>query len=110
MSKSILGIGGAILILNILVGLVLSAYSCFNCAVTTGVIIANTFILALLGEADIKDGFKISFGFLFTVAFIIEFFSGLFCPESFENNGSIILIGFLLASEAVLFIIAKAVS
>ena len=103
-------IGGIILLLNLVIGMILSAYKPFNIGLNSAVIIVNTLMLYSLGVAQIKDGFKISLSFLFLIAAAIEFILVLFVPETFENNVSLTMLILLFAGQIVLYIIAYFVS
>lgn len=110
MKRIILLIGGLCLIVNVLCGCVLSAYSTFNCAVTSGVILLNMLMLYLVSAIELKDAFRISLNCLFPVMAIIEFLMGLFSPEQFKDNGFIIFIAFSLLVEGIILIVTNTIS
>ena len=103
-------IGGIILLLNLVIGIIFSAYKPFNIGLNSAVIVVNTLILYSLGVAQIKDGFKVSLSFLFLIAAAIELILGLFVPETFENNVSFTMLILLFAGQIVLYAIAYFVS
>ena len=103
-------IGGIILLLNLVIGMIFSAYKPFNIGLNSAVIIVNTLMLYSLGVAQIKDGFKISLSFLFLIAAVIEFILSFFVPETFENNVSLTMLILLFAGQIVLYTIAYFVS
>ncbi len=103
-------IGGIILLLNLVIGMIFSAYKPFNTGLNSAVIVVNTLMLYSLGVAQIKDGFKISLSFLFLIAAAIEFILALFVPETFENNVSLTMLILLFAGQIVLYFIAYFVS
>lgn len=102
MNKVNLIIGGLCLVVNILCGAVLSSYSAFNCGVTSAVILLNMGMTYLLSALSLKDGFRISLGFLFPIFAIAEFVAGLFSPEQFEDNGFIIFLALALLVQGVI--------
>lgn len=102
--------GGIILLLNLVIGMIFSAYKPFNIGLNSAVIIVNTLMLYSLGVAQIKDGFKISLSFLFLIAAVIEFILSFFVPETFENNVSLTMLILLFAGQIVLYTIAYFVS
>lgn len=110
MKRIILLIGGLCLIVNVLCGCVLSAYSTFNCAVTSGVILLNMMMLYLVSTIELKDAFRISLSCLFPIMAIIEFLMGLFSPERFEDNWFIIFIAIALLTEGIIIIVTKSIS
>ena len=103
-------IGGIILLLNLVIGMIFSAYKPFNIGLNSAVIIVNTLMLYSLGVAQIKDGFKISLSFLFLIAAAIEFILALFVPETLENNVSGTMLISLFAGQIILYAIAYFVS
>ena len=103
-------IGGIILLLNLVIGMIFSAYKPFNIGLNSAVIILNTLMLYSLGVAQIKDGFKISLSFLFLIAAAIEYILALFVPETFENNVFLTMMILLFAGQIVLYFIAYFVS
>ena len=110
MKNLTLVIGGTILLLNLVIGMIFSAYKPFNIGLNSVVIILNTLMLYSLGVAQIKNGFKISLSFLFLIAAAIEFILALLVPKTFENNVSLTMLILLFAGQIVLYIIAYFVS
>ena len=110
MKNLTLVIGGIILLLNLVIGMIFSAYKPFNIGLNSVVIIVNTLMLYSLGVAQIKDGFKISLSFLFLIAAVIEFILALFVPETLENNAALTMLIMLFAGQVILYIIAYFVS
>lgn len=103
-------IGGIILLLNLVIGMIFSAYKPFNIELNSTVIIINTLMLYSLGVSQIKDGFKISLSFLFLIVAAIEFIQALFVPNSWENNASLTMLILLFAGQIILYAIAYFVS
>lgn len=110
MKNLTLVIGGIIMLLNVVVGMIISAYKPFNIGLNSAVIIVNTLMLYSLGVIQIKDGFKISLSFLFLIAAAIEFILALFVPETFENNLALTILILLFAGQIILYAIAYFVS
>lgn len=103
-------IGGIILLLNLVIGMIFSAYKPFNIGLNSAVIVVNTLMLYSLGVSLIKDGFKISLTFLFLIAAAIEFLLALFVPETLENNIALTMLIILFAGQVILYAIAYFVS
>lgn len=103
-------IGGIILLLNLVIGMIFSAYKPFNIGLNSAVIVVNTLMLYSLGVAQIKDGFKISLSFLFLIAAAIELILALFVPETLENNVTLTMLILLFAGQIILYAIAYFVS
>ena len=103
-------IGGIILLLNLAIGMIFSAYKPFNIGLNSAVIVVNTLMLYSLGVAQIKDGFKISLSFLFLITAAIEFILALFVPETFENNVALTMLILLFVGQIILYLIAYYIS
>ena len=110
MKNLTLVIGGIILLLNLVIGMIFSAYKPFNIGLNSAVIVVNTLMFYSLGVAQIKDGFKISLSFLFLIAAVIEFILALFVPETLENNVTLTMLILLFAGQVILYTIAYFVS
>ena len=111
MNKTILWIGGVFALLNLLIGLIVSAYGGVNIAVTTVIILLTTIILlGVNGSMGLKDGFKISLDFIIPVIGLIEYFFALFMPNRFIDNWCLIVILILLAFESLILIGTKSIS
>ena len=110
MKNLTLVLGGIILLLNLFIGMIFSAYKPFNIGLNSAVIIVNTLILYSLGVVQIKDGFRISLSFLFLIAAAVEFILALFVPETLENNFSLTMLILLFAGQIILYAIAYFVS
>lgn len=106
MKQTILTIGGLLLVLNVLLGLMLSSYQSFNMLLNCGVIILNTLLLLWIGEMELKDGFKVSFNVLFPLVSLIEVFVVTFAPQRWEDNGALLFVVLMLAFQIILIIIS----
>ena len=58
--KKILSVGALLLSLNIIVGLLLSAYPIFNVCLNSTIIIVFTLMLLSIYKIKLKDAFKVS--------------------------------------------------
>ena len=110
MKKTILIFGGLALVVNILLGLLLSKYSYFNMGVNCGVIVMNTALLYGLYQFNMRDAFRISLSFLFGIVGVIEVLLGCFMPQYAEDNGCLIAIIVLLFIEIAIFVITNLIS
>ena len=111
MNKTILWIGCVFALLNLLIGLIVSAYGGVNIAVTTVIIILTIVILlGVNGSLGLKDGFKVSLNFIIPVIGLIEYFFALFMPNRFTDNWCLIVILILLAFDALILIGTKSIS
>ena len=110
MKKAILILGGLTLIVNVLLGLLLSKYDYFNMGVNCGVIALNSALLFCLWQFNLRDAFRISFTFLFSILGIAELVLGCLMPQKLEDNGYLIAIIAILFVEIALFVITNIMS
>ena len=110
MKKAILILGGLTLIVNVLLGLLLSKYDYFNMGVNCGVIALNTALLFCLWQFNLRDAFRISFTVLFSVLGISELVLGCLMTQKLEDNGYLIAIIAILFVEIALFVITNIMS
>lgn len=110
MKKLLLIIGSLTLVLNVLLGLLLSRYDYFNMGVNCGVIVLNTALLLSLYWLNMRDAFRISFSFLFSFLAIVEIILGCLMPEKLQDNGYLIATIVLLFIEITLMVITNIMS
>lgn len=110
MKKIILILGSLALIVNALLGLLLSKYDYFNMGVNCGVIVLNSVLLFCLWQFNLRDAFRISFSFLFSVLSIAELVLGCLMTQKLEDNGYLIAIIAILFVEIALFVITNIMS
>ena len=105
MKKMILICGSLALVLNILLGLLLSHYDNFNMGVNCGVIALNTALLLSLYWLNMRDAFRLSFSFWFAFLAIVEIILGCLMPQKLQDNGHLIAMIVLLFVEIALMVI-----
>lgn len=110
MKKMILICGGLALVLNVLLGMLLSHYDYFNMVVNCGVIAINTILLLSLYWLNMRDAFRLSFSFLFSFFAIVEIILGCLLPQKLQDNGYLITIIVLLFIEISLMAITNIMS
>ena len=110
MKKTILILGGMALIANVLLGLLLSKYDYFNMGVNCGVIALNSALLFCLWQFNLRDAFRISFTFLFSILGIAELALGCLTPQKYEDNGYLIVVIAILFVEMALLVITNIIS
>jgi len=109
--KNITLITGIILfVANLLFGSILTVYPAFNMWLNSGVIVATTVLLYIVGQITLKDGFKISLTFLFGIFGLIAFALGLFAPQQYKDNWYLIVIVLIVTFEASILTITHIVS
>lgn len=88
----------------------ISVYPTFNCLLNSGIIIVSILLLYAVFSIRLKDGFRVSFGCLFTICSIIEFICGLFTPDRLKDNITLILILILVIVQVVLLLLSNYLS
>ena len=92
MKKVFIFSGLLLLILNSLLGLILSRYEPFNWIINDFIILINVAFLGYLATSRIKDAFKFGLTLLLFVAGLAEFLLGLFMESYLTDNFLFILI------------------
>ena len=110
MKKTILILGILALVINVLLGLLLSKYSYFNMGVNCGIIVLNSALLFCLWQFNLRDAFRISFSFLFSLFGIVNLIFGCLMQQKLEDNGYLIAIIAILFVELSLYIITHILS
>ena len=110
MKKIFLYAGVILLILNSLLGLILSAYEPFNWVLNDGVILVNLALFNYLAVSPIKDGFKFSMILFFLVSGLAEFLLGLFMKSYFTDNFLLILLCLILIIQVGVLAVIRSVS
>lgn len=96
---------------NLILGLIVSAYGWINVAVSTFVIAITVMILVLIcSKFLLKDAYKVSLSIIISVLGFIEYLLTVLMPSRFTDNWYIIAIVVLMAFEAVLIVTANSVS
>lgn len=88
----------------------ISVYPTFNCLLNSGIIVISILLLYAVFSIKLKDGFRVSFGCLFTICSVIEFVCGLFTPDRLKDNITLILILLLVLLQVVLLLISNYLS
>lgn len=101
--KKILSVGALLLSLNIIVGLLLSAYPIFNVCLNSTIIIVFTLMLLSLYKIKLKDAFKVSLTFVIAFVGLIEYIIGFLSKNELADN-YIIITDVVLCTVCVLLI------
>ena len=110
MKKIILSSGIALLVMNLLFGLLLSIYDAINLSLSSAVIVITTLLLYLINAMTLKDGYKISLLFLFIAIGFIEYLLSFFAPNQVKENWWLIIIMGLFTIEFILLVITTTIS
>lgn len=111
MRKIIILAGTILILINLVLGLIISAYDSFNLTVSTTVIVLTVIaLLAINGRVKLKDGFKVSLNIIIPIIGIIQYLFALFMPNHFNDNWGLITIILLVVTEVILLISANSIS
>lgn len=110
MKKLLIVIALLILSVNFLIRLVFPSYGSFNVCLNSATIIIHTVLLLLVWRISLKDAFRISLSFIFSSISLVMFICGFFVSSQIEGNVSLIAMALTVLFEAVVLIIANAVT
>lgn len=91
-----------LLVVNGLLGLIITAYHPINVCLNSTVILLCGIVLWIVSSIHLKDAFKVSLTTLFAAMGGIEYILGFFAPAEWNNNWFAIVIIVLLAIEIVI--------
>ena len=91
-----------LLVVNGLLGLILTAYHSTNIYLNTVVILLSGIVLWIITSMKLKDAFKVSLISLFTIVGTIEYILGFFAPTEWSNNWFTIFMIVVLAIEIII--------
>lgn len=110
MKRLIILITIILLVVNGLLGLILTAYQSTNIYLNCAVILLNGIALWMVLSTNLKDAFKISLTSLFAVVGGIEYILGFFAPNEWNNNWFAILVIAVLAIEIIFVLLTNLVT
>ena len=96
-----------LLIVNLLLGFVLSGYKPFNVGFTSVVILITGIMELLLQVINLRNAFAISLAFIFVITGAIAFVLGISSPQHLEDNYHISTAIILLAINIILLLICN---
>jgi hypothetical protein len=107
MSKIIIYLGSLLVVVNTIIGLLISNYLPFNWLSIDVILIINTFLLSKLSNDNISNGYKISLSFIYPFLCFVSVVLALLSPQKLQDNYYIIGLIFILLIEVSLSKIAK---
>ena len=99
-----------LLVVNGLLGLILTAYHSTNVYLNSAVILLTGIVLWMVSSTNLKDAFKISLTSLFAAVGGIEYILGFFAPAEWSNNWFAILVIAVLAIEIIFVLLTNFVT
>ena len=110
MKKVILLSSVALLLVNILVGLLLSAYDTFNVIATSIIILLTAGLLYATTVIQLKDAFRVSLSIIFAFVGLVLYLLLLFAPHHIQDNWAIIAAILLIITEIIVLFVAHQIS
>jgi len=110
MKKVITLLSICLFIVNIALGLILTHFNTFNVVLSCVSIILTTFFLFAVNIIHLKDGYRSSFMFLFTLFGIIQYVLSVLSSNQFKDNWYLIGIIMIAVIEIILLIVSNTVS
>lgn len=110
MNKLVIIISACLLVVNVLAGLIISAYEPFNVCFSSSAIVVTAILLCLLNTVQLKDAFRVSLAFLFSFCGLVEFILGCSCYPSFIDNGCLIAALLIVVGEVAVLLICRLTS
>lgn len=110
MKKTILFATLAVLVVNILAGLLLSSYHTFNMVGTSVVVVFTAVLMYITESITMKDAFRVSLPFLFAFLGLVMFLLMLFSKSQLQDNWRVIVSLIIMLVDAVIIYITYRVS
>ena len=111
MKQSIILIGSILVIVNLLLGLIISAYGCINLVTSTVILVLTAVVLILItGRMSLKDDYVGSLNILIPIIGLIQYLIAIFMPSRFSDNWGLITLLVLIAIEAIILVVANSIS
>lgn len=107
MKTKILTICGLILATNLLIGLLLSAYSVFNLLLTSAMLLLNAALVYTVNSIRVSDAVKVSFTLLLCLSGLVKFLLGLVAPEHPQDNWCLIGCVVITVFEIVMLVVYR---
>lgn len=110
MKKTILFTAIAVLVINILAGLLLSSYHTFNWTATSIVVLLTAILMYITESITMKDAFRVSLPFTFAFLGAVMFLLMLFSKHQVQDNWCVIVSLVILLLETVILYITHRIS
>lgn len=99
-----------LLVVNGLVGFILTVYQSTNVYLNSAVILLCGIVLWVVSSTHLKDAFKISLTSLFAIIGGVEYILGFFAPNEWSNNWFAILMVAVLVIEIIIILLTNFVT
>lgn len=102
MKRSIILTTFIFLVVNGVLGYIITAYLSTNVYMNSVVILLSGIVLLALSYMPLKDAFKYSLSYLFGLIGFVEYILGFFAPSELNDNWFVVLIVVILFLEIIL--------
>lgn len=110
MKKVILIVAGLMVLINIILSLVIEAYSSMAMLQGCAVVVISTIILILVQCLKLSDAYRYSLNTLFPIATIGEWLTAFFAPNELTNNWFIVVALVILVLEVLLLVASYSIT
>ncbi len=111
MRKAIICSGILLCLLNIAIGLIVSAFGALNIVVSPLVIAFTCLLMLAVGSwINLKDAYRVSLSLLVAIIGVVQYLLSVFMPSHASDNWGFIGILLLIGVEVVLIIAANSIS
>lgn len=110
MKRFIILITIILLVVNGLLGYIITAYPPTNVFLNSVVILLSGIVFGVLSYISLKDAFKYSLTYLFALIGFVEYILGIFAPPELNNNWFVVLIIVILTLEIILISLTNIVT
>ena len=108
MKKLLLIAGFILIVLNTLIGLIISKYSQFNFLMVDLSLLISTVLIYLFSNSIISDGYKIGLTVLFSITGFAKVVCSIVAPQQLKDNLLIVVVLGLISFEILCFLSAFA--
>ena len=110
MTKIILFVGIFLVVVNTIIGLLISKYLSFNWLSVDALLIINTILLFKLSTNNISNGYKVSLSFIYPFLCFITIVLAVLSPDKFFNNYYVICCILITLIEISLLIVVRSIN
>lgn len=100
-------IGLFALIMNFVIGVIFPSYNQFNMYLISAIIGVQTLLLLAVLMINLKDAFRISLSYIYSIIYITMLILGFITAPRFENNILLLLMFATVLVEILIIIIAN---
>lgn len=107
MKKLFLLSGTLLILLNSVLGMLISSYHIYNWLANNFILLFNTALVYKIANSMMADGFKLSFSLLVPIIGVIQLILVAYMSNNFLNNSNLIIVISLVFLEILLLILGK---